>query len=367
MKTLYIHIPFCGRKCFYCSFVVSIGQEHRIGLYIDCLEQETRRYKGSAVQSIYIGGGTPTLMEDAHLGRLFDIIHENFRFSPGIEWTIESNPEGLTSSKLALIKQAGVNRVSLGVQSLQDKYLKYLGRNHDALAAVRAYHQLREAGYDNVNVDLMFLFPGQTADELSDDISDVIRLGSEHLSLYTLTIEKNSRFYARDVQLQDGDEQARRYLLVRELLGAAGFEQYEISNFAKPGKISRHNMHYWQGGEYVGLGLGAHSYINLRRSWNVSQLTDYIKRAQKGTPFEDGFEELTLSAQFKENILFGLRMNRGVDIHEIEKGLNCSLTDEDRAKLKQFIEHGLLVEENNRLKTTSKGRLVLDEICARLI
>lgn len=367
MKTLYIHLPFCERKCFYCSFVVSVGQARRMELYVDCLEKELHPYAGSEIQSIYIGGGTPTLMEERQLGRVFGMIHKNFHFSPDVEWTMEANPEGLMRSKLTLIKKAGVNRISLGIQSLKDKYLKYLGRNHDAFAGVRAYHQLREAGFDNVNVDLMFLFPGQTMDELRDDIAEVTRLGSEHLSLYALTIEEHSRFYARNVQLQDEDYQAQRYLLVCGLLGAAGFEQYEVSNFAKPGKISRHNMHYWQGGQYIGLGLGAHSYIGLRRSWNVSHLTDYIKRLQEGRPVQDGFEELTLSAQLKENILFGLRMNGGIDVQKIANNLNCFLSNEEQAKIEQFIEHGLLVKEKNYLKATSKGRLVLDEICARLI
>jgi len=367
MNSLYIHIPFCEQKCFYCSFVVSIGQEHRIEAYIDCLEREARNYQGETLKSIYIGGGTPTLINEQHLQRLFQIVHKYFILPSNIEWTIEANPEGLQYSKLKYLKDEGINRISLGVQSLNDNYLKYLGRNHDSLTAIQAYDQIRKAGFNNVNVDLMFSFPEQTMDELNKDIAALTQLGSEHISLYTLTIEKNSKFYAQNIQLQNDLDQAQQYQFVCDALKENGFQQYEISNFSKPNKNSEHNLNYWLGGTYIGLGIGAHSHIGSKRSWNISILSEYITLMQKGLSVEEGSEELALYDKMKEAVLFGLRLNRGVNIKQITERFGFFLDDKQRKKIDQFIEGGFLVEETGILKTSAKGRLVLDELCAQLV
>ncbi len=367
MNTLYIHIPFCAQKCFYCSFIVSIGQEHHVDLYIDCLKMEAQRYQGEILKSIYIGGGTPTLISEKQLQRIFQIIHRHFQLSSDIEWTIEANPEGLDLSKLRFLKGEGINRISLGVQSLNDKYLKILGRNHDSLTAVKAFDQIRIAGFDNVNVDLMFSFPNQTMDELKKDVTALIQLGSEHLSLYTLTIEENSKFYGQNIQLQDDCDQAQQYLYVCDCLKEQGFEQYEVSNFSKPTKASQHNLNYWKGGYYIGLGIGAHSHSRVKRSWNISKLNEYMSRMEKGLSVEEGSERLTSYNRMKEVVLFGLRMNCGVNIKEITERFDCFLGDEQQKKIVQFIEGGLLIEDGDILKTSIKGRLVLDEICAQLV
>ncbi|MCK4881889.1 MAG: radical SAM family heme chaperone HemW [Candidatus Omnitrophica bacterium] len=367
MKTLYIHIPFCSAKCFYCSFVVCIGQEKRIGSYLEGLEREAQLYKGEEIQSVYIGGGTPTVMGSDELKEIFNIIRTYFDVTPGAEWTIEANPEGLDHLRLTLLKEEGVNRISLGVQSLNDKYLKYLGRAHDVSMARAAFDRIKSAGFNNINVDLMFAFPDQTSSELKKDIEDVLALGSDHLSLYTLMVEEHSRFYARNIQLEDGQYQAEQYSLVCDKLNAAGFAQYEISNFAKPSKASKHNCHYWQGGEYIGLGVGAHSYIDGKRFWNTSRLNDYIAFMQKGVSAQEGSEALTLFDQMKEAVLFGLRMNRGVSIEQIKKRFGCFFNDAQKEKVDCFIGNGFLIEEDGYLKATSKGRLVLDELCAQLI
>lgn len=367
MTTLYIHIPFCSQKCFYCSFVVSVGQAQRIDSYLDCLEMEAKRHERTEVQSVYIGGGTPTLMNNDQLRKLFDIISKYFRVSSGAEWTIESNPEGIEHSKLTLLKQKGITRISLGVQSLNDRYLKYLGRNHDASTAIKAFQLIRECGFGNVNVDLMFAFPDQTIAELKKDVDAVIQLNGDHLSLYTLTIEEPSRFFVQNIQLRDDHDQAQQYEMVCHMLDAAGFEQYEVSNFARVMKMSQHNLHYWKGGEYIGLGIGAHSYINAKRSWNVSRLKDYISRMKNNVSVEAGCETLTPFDQMKETVLFGLRMNAGVPVKQIEKRFGCFLSKEQQQKIDDFIQGGFLFFEEGFLKTSSKGRLVLDELCAQLI
>ncbi|MBN1869125.1 MAG: radical SAM family heme chaperone HemW [Candidatus Omnitrophica bacterium] len=367
MKTLYIHIPFCQKKCFYCSFVVSVGQQGKAGLYLDGLEKESKQYYGEKIRSVYIGGGTPTSMSQDELKRLFSIIYKNYHIEFNAEWTVEANPEGLESSKLKIFKDAGVNRISLGVQSLNNKYLRCLGRNHDAETAVAAYERIKKAGFDNINVDMMFAFPHQTIDELQKDVEAVMRLESDHLSLYTLTIEGQSRFYTRKIRLADDQYQAAQYELVCDLLTKAGYEQYEISNFAKPSKCSQHNLNYWQGGEYIGLGVGAHSHIQGERFWNTSRFNDYLSLMQEGDSAREGFEVLTPFEQMKEVVLFGLRMNRGVSIEQTEKRFGCFLSDEQKEKISQFIQNGFLVQEDGCLKTSSKGRLVLDELCARLV
>jgi len=367
MKTLYIHIPFCEQKCFYCSFVISVGQAHRIDRYLDCLEKEMRRHAQVKVSSVYIGGGTPTFMNIRQLTRLLDMIETYFDVSLTAEKTIESNPEGLDRFKLELLKTRGVTRISLGVQSLNDRYLKFLGRNHDASTAATIFRRIKETGFDNINVDLMFGFPEQTIEELKEDVAAIARLGSDHLSLYALTIEENSRFFARDIQLADGYYQAEQYEMVCALLHTAGFEQYEVSNFSKNGKISQHNLNCWQGGEYIGLGVGAHSYMDARRSWNVSRFNDYMSLIQSSSSAEEGFEKLSAFDQMKETVLFGLRMNQGIDIEQIQKRFNCVLTDEQQKTISDFIREGFLVREENYLKTSDKGRLVLDELCVRLL
>lgn len=359
-------MPFCGQKCFYCSFIVSVGQTHRIDLYLDCLEKEALQYQGETIDAIYIGGGTPTLIAERQLQKLFKIIYKNFKLSPDSEWTIEANPEELDFSKLKLLRSEGVNRISLGVQSLNDKYLNYLGRNHDSSTAIHAFDRIRKAGFDNVNVDLMFSFPKQTMEELAEDISALTQLGSEHVSLYTLTIEENSKFYVRNIQLQDGHDQARQYLFVCDALGEKGFKQYEVSNFSKPSRASRHNLNYWQGGHYIGLGIGAHSHRGARRSWNVSNLNEYISCAQKGLSVEKGSEELTPYDKMKEVVLFGLRMDCGVNIKQVRERFGCFLSEEQQKKIDQFVENGFFIEDNGILRTSVKGRLVLDELCAQL-
>lgn len=367
MLSLYIHIPFCERKCFYCSFAVVVGQQQRVDRYLDCLCVEMKRYQGEKIASVYIGGGTPTLLNSEQLGRMMCFIKENFKIAPAAEWTIETNPESLDPAKARSLKSFGITRLSLGIQSLNDRYLKYLGRNHDGRQALRAFHAGREAGFDNVNLDLMFSFPRQTVEEIERDVRAVMRLRSEHISLYMLHLEENSRFFVQGIPLPDDDVQAGQYQLTTALLEREGFAQYEISNFAKAGKESRHNLNYWQGGEYIGLGLGAHSYRHGKLFWNVSRFPAYLTRIGTEGLALDGWEQLDIAEQFKQALLIGLRMNQGVVIKNLEQRLGCVLKDEERRKIDAFVREGFLDFEKGRLKATARGRLVLDELCARMI
>jgi len=365
-SSLYIHIPFCSRKCLFCSFVIAVGQEHRRGEYVKALINEMKNNKGRRIKTIYLGGGTPGMLDEGQLDVLMDAIRKNFLFQNDIEITIEVNPENINRAKAKFLKTQGFNRVSLGVQSTNDRYLKFLGRGHDAAMARDAYRILREEGVMNINLDLMYAFPGETKEELEEDVRAISLLESEHLSLYTLTIEPNSRFYAAQMKLDDDEKLAEQYLLIARILNEHGFKQYEVSNFSRAPRFeSIHNKNYWQGGPYIGLGVGAHGFTGRRRYWNTSNLQEYIQRAGgggqgiEGLDAIEGYEDLTDDQLSMEKVLFGLRMNEGVP---------WDLVPSVKADLIQtWIKDGFLSLENGNLKTTDRGRLVLDELSARLI
>jgi oxygen-independent coproporphyrinogen-3 oxidase len=358
--SLYIHIPFCSRKCLFCSFVIAVGQEHRRGEYVKALINEMKKYEGRRIKTIYLGGGTPSMLDENHLDVLMDAIRKNFSFQNDIETTIEANPESINRAKAEFLKTQGFNRVSLGVQSMNDRYLKFLGRGHDASMARDAYRILREAGFVNINLDLMYAFPGQTKEELEEDARAVSFLGSEHLSLYTLTIEPNSRFHTAQMKLDDDEKLAEQYLLIARILNEYGFKQYEVSNFSRTtGFESTHNRNYWLGGPYIGLGVGAHGFTGRRRYWNTSRLQDYLERAAASKDAIEGYEDLTDAQLVMERVLFGLRMNEGIP---------WDLVPAAKAELIQtWIKDGFLWLENGNLKTTHQGRLVLDALSSRLI
>lgn len=358
-SSLYIHIPFCGRKCLFCSFVIAVGQEHRREEYVDALVREIKNNKGKHIGTIYFGGGTPSMLDEVHFHALMDAIRDNFSFQDDVEITIEANPESIDRSKVRYLKALGFNRISLGVQSLNDRCLKFLGRGHDASVARGAYRILRETGFTNINMDLMYAFPGQTKEELEEDVRAIAQLDSEHLSLYTLTIEPNSRFYAKQMKLDDDEKLADHYLLIARVLNEYGFKQYEVSNFSRPGFGSVHNRNYWLGVPYIGLGVGAHGFTGHRRYWNTPRLQDYLERVAQQKSAVEGYEDLTDRQLNMERILFGLRMNEGItwDIVPFSK----------HRQLQMWIKDGFFLIEKGVLKTTDRGRLVLDELSARLI
>jgi oxygen-independent coproporphyrinogen III oxidase len=367
MTSLYVHIPFCIKKCLFCSFVIAVGQGHRVDDYLDALAQESQPHKGAKVSSVYLGGGTPSFLSEMQLERLVKMIRDHFDCAADAEWTIETNPEGIHKEKAVLLRTLGFNRVSLGVQSVNERYLKFLGRNHSADAAFKAFHDLRSAGLDNINVDLMFAFPGQTPDEIACDVNAIAGLQSEHMSLYSLTVEEKSRFYAENLKLDEEGRLADHYTLVCDLLDKHGLRQYEVSNFCRGDKRSRHNLNYWQGGDYIGLGVGAHAHTSGRRSWNVSKLQDYFARIAQGGEALESFEDLTLETRLMELVIFGLRMNEGIVLEDVQKKIGMPLPPEKVQRIDQFIKDGFLIQENARIKVSPNGRLILDELSSRLV
>ncbi len=367
MTSLYVHIPFCISKCLFCSFVVSIGQAHRVDEYIDALARESAAHKGARIGTVYFGGGTPTFLDERQLRKLTDAIRKNFDVEDSAEWTIEANPENLNLSKARFLRELGFNRLSIGVQSFDERYLKFLGRNHDRDTALKSYADARNAGFTNINVDLMFGFPGQSVQDLASDIHAIAQLQSEHVSLYNLTIEENSRFHAKQIKLDDQDHLAAEYVLICESLEGMGLRQYEVSNFSRPQYESRHNTNYWNGSSYIGLGVGAHAFLKNRRSWNVAKLQEYFTRIGAGGEAVEGFEDLSRETLLMERVLFGLRKNEGIVLEDIETSLGLRLDHERIRRMEEFIADGFLVREHGRIKTSMKGRLVLDELSSRLI
>lgn len=367
MKTsLYVHIPFCFAKCLYCSFAVVVGQKRNENNYLQALKKEAEQYAKEKISTIYIGGGTPSLLEEEGIKNLFLMLQQKFDLSICNEITFECNPEHITLKQAHLLKTCGVNRISLGVQSFQPTYLKSMGRRHHGEDVIRAYEILRTAHFNNINVDLMYGFTNQTMDELYQDLEKITQLNSEHISVYALNIEPKSLFFVRNVHV-DVELQTQMYKIVYEFLEQKSFKQYEVSNFSKIGFESKHNIHYWMGGNYIGLGMGAHSHINGRRFWNVDKFQEYLAQIKQQGLAIQAEEILDSQTRLMERILFGLRMNQGVCLAQIEKDLKVSLSRDKKQKISSFINEGFLKQEKDFLKTTLRGRLVLDEMAVELI
>lgn len=362
--SLYIHIPFCKSKCPYCSFVSFDQKDEAVKPYLAALDKEASFYDGRDVSTIYIGGGTPTYLDETDLESLFTRIRSNFNINALTEWTIEANPATFDSNKAAFLRDSGVTRVSLGVQSFNDRFLKFLGRSYGAVEAVKAYEILREVGFKNLSVDLMYGFASQGEEELAEDVRKALALNSEHVSLYSLTVSPETAFYKNGIKPLDDDGQADYYQRICSWLAEAGLAQYEVSNFAKKDYECRHNLNYWQGGEYIGLGVSAHSHLKGVRFWNTPDLAHYNALIQKGVSPKVGQEVLSREKKFLEVLLIGLRLTQGVDIKKLEMMFRVTFKED---KIDDFIKGGLLAWEEGRLKTTLSGILVLDEICAKII
>jgi oxygen-independent coproporphyrinogen-3 oxidase len=261
----------------------------------------------------------------------------------------------------------GANRASLGVQSLQDQSLKWLGRPHTRAEAMEGFRILRRAGFENINVDLIYALPGQTPLELDQEVSDILSLQSEHISLYTLTVSEGSRFFAQNTLPQDPDQQAEYYRRVTQRLVEVGLEHYEVSNFARSGFACQHNQHYWEAGDYIGLGASAHSHQQGRRSWNVAHPADYIDKMTGVGLALEAQEVLTPAQRFMEALLVGLRLTQGVDMASLARRFSIAVPSEVASKIDVFVAEGLLCKKGDRLRPTLEGLVALDEICSRLI
>jgi oxygen-independent coproporphyrinogen III oxidase len=372
MAGLYIHIPFCRKACHYCDFHFSTQQEHRYEL-VSAIGEELKlqkEYLGELeLKTIYWGGGTPSLLEAGELQIILDAIHRHYKIAPDPEITLEANPDDLSPDKLKTLRRLGINRLSIGVQSFDDEVLKFVNRAHTSGEAIQCLEDARTAGFDNISIDLMFALPGQSEKTWKENIDQALRLSPEHLSAYSLTIEEKTAFgrwrHAGKLLPVPEEIAADQFELLMDSLGDAGYDQYEISNFGKPGKYSRHNSNYWKQEMYLGVGPSAHSFDLTSRQFNVRNNAHYSKAIQKGRiPFER--EVLGLENKINEYIFTTLRTSWGCDLEKLKKDFQFDLRLRNQVYLTDLEQRKLVVIENSVLKLTRAGKLLADGISAHL-
>jgi oxygen-independent coproporphyrinogen-3 oxidase len=371
VRHIYVHIPFCARICPYCAFYKDLLDRSQTSRFCEALLRELEPYQGAAVSSppgqfgnllyilpstIYFGGGTPTALNIAQLELLLRGFHERLELSQLAEWTIEANPGSVSARKAALLKKFRVNRISLGVQSWDEELLKLLGREHNAPQAEESFRILRDAGFTNINVDLMFGLPGQMADQWRATLEKTIALQPEHISTYCLTYEEDTEFFLRHARgefQQDADADAEFFEITMAMLEDAGYRHYEISNYARPGFESIHNRAYWLGEDYLGIGPSAVSTLGMQRWQNVCDYRAYIDRVLSGESTHGTSENLTHEMKRTERIALGLRTCEGISASELKDF--AQETDE-------LIGLHLLGELNGNFVLTRKGKSLADSV-----
>ncbi|MBQ7997089.1 MAG: radical SAM family heme chaperone HemW [Paludibacteraceae bacterium] len=360
MAGFYVHIPFCKRRCLYCDFYSTILLPRR-GEYVDALLQEiTERKKelNEPIKTIYLGGGTPSVLDSIDIFRILRTIGTD----DAEEITMEINPGDADLKYLREIRQCGVNRLSIGIQSFKDDLLQLIGRRHSAIQAINAVHMAQEAGFDNISIDLMYALPSQKMSLWEADIEIALRLGVQHISSYGLMYEEGTALTKKkeqgELEVVDEDTENAMYDYLCKRLKKAGYVHYEVSNFALPGYESKHNSSYWNGTPYIGVGAGAHSYLPPVRSWNKSDMSAYIKKVNKGILQQDK-ETLTEKDMYNEQIMLGLRT---------AKGCMLSPSVDRRLTVGNYIQSGLLrEEEDGRIVATQKGLHILNRIIEDLM
>ena len=361
---LYVHIPFCARICPYCAFYKERADSTQTQRFCEALLRELDEQAARLPilpETIFFGGGTPTALSTAQLELLLSGFRDFLDLSAMREWTVEANPGSISRRKAALLRDMGVNRISLGVQSWDDALLKVLGREHDSAQADVSYHILRDAGFTNVSIDLMFGLPGQTLAQWEATLEKTLALRPTHISTYCLTYEEDTEFFARQAcgeYREDPDSDARFLESAMRMLGNAGFEHYEISNYAREGYASLHNCGYWAGDDYVGIGPSAFSTIGLARYQNTPNYRDYTDRIFAGTSTVTSTEVLTPEMKRAERIALSLRTGRGIPSAEL------SSWPEER---REFEGLGLLREVNGNLVLTPRGKLLADAVAEAFV
>lgn len=357
---LYLHIPFCVQKCAYCDFY-SVQQPEKKTAFEQALARQIRQYgekcRDYTVDTVYFGGGTPSCLGGEALSRLLETIRCSFDLSPTSEITAEANPESMTETFLQEIRRAGFNRLSMGIQSSRDKELLALGRIHTFEQAKAAYDRAKDAGFDNISVDLMYGLPGQDMASWQSSVQNILALEPEHISCYGLKLEAGTPLYHQNPALPDEDEQADMYLEACRLLKQAGYRHYEISNFAKEGRLSRHNSRYWDLSQYLGLGPGAHSYFEGRRFAFDRDLDSYIS----GHPHSQAEEEIPGFDRQAEYIMLMLRTDTGLDSRVFRQTFGQALEPYAQV-LEQYKKLGLTEQIDGRWRLTEAGFLVSNPI-----
>ena len=380
--SLYVHIPYCISKCPYCDFNSHVSARIPEEEYTGALLSELRHYAGleawagRPVKTVFFGGGTPSTFEGNSIGAILDKAAMLFGFEEGAEITLEANPGAVDAGRFRDYRSCGVNRISIGAQSFDPKLLQFLGRTHGADETRQALRSVRDAGFENFSLDLIYGIPGQTVDGVSRDLQQALENHPPHLSAYNLTIEEGTPFHARYRQglLKPLDEEVEIEMAsrIQQTLAQAGLERYEISNYARPGLESRHNVNYWQGGDYLGIGAGAHSYHRgpddpLGERWQNERLpTGYMRRTSEADHAITEHERPELRQAMAECLFTGLRMIGGVSVRGFERRFGTRPEDAFLA-IEEWLFDGLLVEEDRRLRFAPRGLLLANELFVRLM
>ena len=364
---LYVHIPFCVRKCQYCDFLSGPSDEETKDRYIEALLKEIRAAEHTEdyeIVSVFIGGGTPSALKAEAIASIMRTLQEKFFFCEDAEVTIEANPGTVDPEKLTIYRNVGINRLSLGLQSTDAEELKLLGRIHSYEEFLKSYEWAREAGFSNINIDLMFAIPGQTGEAWRQHLYQVAELNPEHISAYSLIIEEGTPFAEQNLDLPDEDTEYQMYEDTAEILERYGYRQYEISNYAKHGYMCRHNAGYWQRREYLGFGLGASSLYGGMRFSNTHQMQEYLKESRNPDQIRKDVTVLSRNEQIEEFMFLGLRMTEGISEKKFEENFNVRLMDIYGDILQKYEETGFMEHMETKWRLTRKGIHVSNHILA---
>ncbi len=360
LKSAYIHIPFCKSKCHYCSFV-SFPILERKGAYLSALKKQIlAEYKGESLQTLYFGGGTPSLLTIKEIEQFLGL----FNLEDDAEITLELNPESVNAEFFQRLAQTRVNRLSIGSQSFDDEILRRIGRRHKTSDVLRVVEEARAAGFENLSLDFIYGLPGQSLESFISDLEQAANLGVEHISLYGLKIDEGCFFALHPPEnIADEDLQAQMYLAAIETLQKYGFEHYEISNFARDGKFSRHNTSYWKNQEYYGFGLAAHGYVNGVRYSNPANLDEYLEK-----PLRKEFSQaLSLQEKLEEEIFLGLRLTKGINVENINNKFGIDFETKYKKVLSKYMLTGHLINKNGFYRLSDAGILVSNVILSDFI
>lgn len=364
---LYIHIPFCVRKCAYCDFLSGPADYEAQRSYKEALIREIENVESfvdSEVSSIFIGGGTPSVFSEQWMAEVLEKVYTHFTVRQDAEISIEANPGTVNLKKLAVYRQAGINRISFGCQSGDNRELKLLGRIHTWEEFRESFSMAREAGFSNINVDLMSGLPGQSLASWEDSLYKTAQLKPEHISAYSLIIEEGTPFASQKLELPDEEEERNMYERTREILEDWGYHQYEISNYARPGRECRHNLGYWQRKEYLGLGLGSASLVGETRFSNTRNMENYLNNSDSAAKIREEREILTVQEQMEEFMFLGLRMTEGISVARFYEMFGIPLEQVYGKVLEKYKKLELLEERGGRLRLTRRGISVSNPILA---
>ena len=364
---LYVHIPFCVRKCQYCDFLSGPSDEETKDRYIEALLKEIRAAEHTEdyeIVSVFIGGGTPSALKAEAIASIMRTLQEQFFFCEDAEVTIEANPGTVDLEKLTIYRNVGINRLSLGLQSTDAEELKLLGRIHSYEEFLKSYEWAREAGFSNINIDLMFAIPGQTGEAWRQHLYQVAELNPEHISAYSLIIEEGTPFAEQNLDLPDEDTEYQMYEDTAEILERYGYRQYEISNSAKQGYMCRHNAGYWQRREYLGFGLGASSLYRGMRFSNTRRMQEYLKESRNPDQIRKDVTVLSRNERIEEFMFLGLRMTEGISEKKFEENFDVRLMDVYGDILQKYEETGFMEHIETKWRLTRKGIHVSNHILA---